>query len=465
MIKKSLSTPRMFGYATGIVSESVLYNMYFTYFLIFMTDVAYVAPALAGTISLIAVSMDAVIDPVIGYTSDRKGVDKRKYLLIAAVPMGVMIMASFFSVDFSDGGKFIYYTLITIVFWLCYTTYTIPYYALGAEITDDYDERTKIRGISSFINGFAIFIGSAGPQILVSVFMGGGSSANTSWLLAAVVLGSLGTIVALTTYLSIRKVNLVRSESADENEGVGILKTYGSIIKLKPFKWLIVFVFFYLAGSSISQANVLYLIQYRVGLSPDAITFVLIVTVAGMFVFVPIVTAIAAKTDRRTVGMIFFSVQIIGLVIMKIVGVDSMLLLLIQAGVAVLGTAAFWTIFYPLAYDLVEVDELVNNKRREGAITSFPQFIQKIGSAFGMQVAGLTLTIVGYNAADHIQSEATALGIESISTLVLAGFVFVALLALIKYPVTKEKFKLVQEALEKKRNGEEFSTEFLKGII
>ena len=114
---------------------------------------------------------------------------------------------------------------------------------------------------------------------------------------------------------------------------------------------------------------------------------------------------------------------------------------------------------------MVEVDELVNGKRREGAITSFPQFIQKIGSAIGMQFAGIVLTIVGYNAALEIQTTEAALGIESITTILTPTLILISLIGLIKYPITKKKFDLVRKELEKKRNGEEYSTEGLEGIV
>jgi len=44
--------------------------------------------------------------------------------------------------------------------------YTIPYYAVAAELTEDYDERTKIRGMSSFINAFCIGVGNIMPALV-----------------------------------------------------------------------------------------------------------------------------------------------------------------------------------------------------------------------------------------------------------------------------------------------------------
>ena len=64
MKKNDTLTPlRKLGYESGIGSESIVYNMFYVYFILFLTTVAGINPVLAGTISLISVLVDAVTDP------------------------------------------------------------------------------------------------------------------------------------------------------------------------------------------------------------------------------------------------------------------------------------------------------------------------------------------------------------------------------------------------------------------
>ena len=100
--------------------------------------------------------------------------------------------------------------------------------------------------------------------------------------------------------------------------------------------------------------------------------------------FVPVMTWIANKRDRKTALIIAFSVEIIGLLGMKLAGLTSLPLVIILAVFAGIGLSGFWTMFYSLAYDLCEIDEYLNNKRREGTMTALPQLVQKIGSAIGL---------------------------------------------------------------------------------
>lgn len=464
MASGNLRFSQKLGYASGIVSESVLYNMFYTYFIIFLTDVARINPALAGTISLISVLWDGITDPLIGHYADKKEGRKKKFLLFSAFPMALFFIFSFLPVGGGTSRSFLFYTVSAMLFWLFYTMYTIPYYALGAEITQDYDERTRIRGLSGFINSFAIFIGCALPTLLVGALMGRGIGEARSWSLSAVLVGIIGFTFVIITWFSVRKIKLIKSGDAPSSHE-NIVKNYLEIIRLKPFRYFVLYIIFYMVSSSISQANLLYLIQYRAGLDPDFIGFALVALIMGFLVFTPITTWLGTRYDRRTAIMIMFSLSSAGMIIMKFVGISNGPAVLALSLITGISAASFWGTFYSFAYDLVEIDEMVNGIRREGAITALPQFLQKFGAALGLWFEGIFLAAIGYNASLPVQSLETKTGIETISTLFLALMTLIAVLAMYKYPVTKERFKLLEGALERKKRGEEYSTEGLEKII
>ena len=66
-----LATKTKIGYSTFNCGESIAYNLFYTYFLLFMTNFAGVEPAVGGTIALIAVLWDGVTDALVGYFSDK----------------------------------------------------------------------------------------------------------------------------------------------------------------------------------------------------------------------------------------------------------------------------------------------------------------------------------------------------------------------------------------------------------
>ncbi|MDO4380088.1 MAG: MFS transporter [Clostridia bacterium] len=466
MHKSQLTKGKKFGYCGGIAAESILYNMYYTYYLVFLTDVAHMNPGLASTVSLISVIWDAVTDPIIGHFADKKGSDKRKFMLRAAFPMGITFIAAFIPLgDTSDVFKFIFYTAMTMCFWLAYTVYTIPYYAVVAEITEDYDERTDIRGKSSLFNTVAILLGNAVPAVLPGLIIGMGVSASLGWLSTAAVLAVLAVISAVVASLSLRGIDLKKASDTGEAQEKIKVSEYLQILKLKPFRWFVMFVFFFLISSSMIQTNFAYLVQARLGMDDGGMVIVIITLVASMGLMIPIVTKIAEKTDRRKTGIIFFSIMLVGLIIIKLIGINGTPMLIVSVFAVALGLACFWTIFYSMAYDLVEVDEFVNGKRRESMITAFPQFFQKFGAAIGMWIAGQVLNFGKYDGTLSVQPDSAKDAIENIATIIPAVFLVVAIIGIVLYPVTKERFALLTSQLEKKRNGEEYSTEGLEKLI
>ena len=150
---------------------------------------------------------------------------------------------------------------------------------------------------------------------------------------------------------------------------------------------------------------------------------------------------------------------------MKGIGVNGLAELIGLGLVRTLGTASFWTLFYPFSYELAELDELINNKKREGAVTSFIQTVQKIGTAISPQILSILLLISGFVAGNDQQTAAVANGIESVSTIYSAGFLAVALAAIISYPVTKKHNRLLADKISQKRRDMEYRLDDLREIM
>ncbi len=467
MQNNGLTKRKKYGYCSGICAESILYNMFYTYYLFFLTDVAHLDPALAGTVSLISVFWDAITDPIIGHYADKDGSDKRKLMFKAAFPVGLFFIGAFLPLgDTTDVFKFIFYTAMTMLFWLSYTVYTIPYYAVVAEITQDYDERTQIRGTSSMFNTVAILIGNAVPSVLPTALVGIGLTTALGWTTTAALLGVLAIISAVIAAKSLRGVAMLKgnSEASTQNEKFSF-KSYFQILKIKPFRWFMMFVFFFLIASAMIQTNFAYLVKGRLGMSEDDMVIVIATLVVVMGLTIPLVTKLAEKTDRRITSIVFISIMLVGCVSLKFIGIDSIVTLILSVMCVAIGLGCFWTVFYSMAYDLVEVDEFVNGKRRESMITAFPQFFQKFGAAIGMWLVGQVLSFSGYSGEAAVQTESAKAAIESIATILPAIFLVFSIIGLVFYPVTKERFALLSEKLERKNKGEEVDITGLEKLV
>ena len=447
----TLTPLRKLGYEAGLGAESVVYNMFYVFFMLFLTTVVGINPVLAGTISLISVLVDAFTDPLIGWICDRPGVDTKKFMLIGGVMTGILLGASFFVFPGGEIAQFIYYTVVTSLMWVSYTSFCIPYYACCVQLTDDYDEITKIRGISQMMNAFFIYCGAALPTVFVGMYTGLFDE-GTCWTAAAFSIGAISIIFGLINYFSIKDVEFIQKPTTEKMDG--LIATYVNLLKLKPMKWFIPWVFFILLGTAVATANVEYVIIYTAGLPASVISQTSATTLVCFLVGAPLLTWVATKWDRKKAVIIGYVISIICLIGVKFLGIDSLLDIFLLQGVTGIATVAFWVFFYDFSYDLIELDEYKSRKNRAGAITSFPQLVQKLGNAVGLQLIGIMLAAVGFDAAKEVQSAQTLVGIENIATFFVAGCMLVSLICIIKYPITKELYEKLQKANEKRRAGE-----------
>ena len=488
-MKQSLTKKKKIGYAFGIFTESLVYNMFYTYYLTFLNEIVGIKPKYSAIIIFISIAWDAVTDPLIGNYTDRPGVDKRKVMRISILPLAVTFIAAWTSIGAgfsSQALKILLYTFISMLIWIFYTLYSIPYYAVVAELTEDYDERTQIRSLSSLLNAFAVGIGNILPALVptVAVLLGKKYESNAYAVIAAII-SIISVVLGYICCASLKGVyqpkQAVDGEKYEKVTIFSTIKAFSDILKLKPTKWFLAFVFFYLGFSSMIQSNLTYMVIDCIGMDYDTgIAIVIIVLVASMAAVVPFVEKVAEKKDRRFASILFLSIALAGEILIKILGLDfqiGSLRIMCVLSPACLGLAAgtFWTLFYSMGYDLVELNEFKTGERRESTITALPQLVQKFGSAFGILMAGVLLSAYGYDSSNDIAGKESLFtvvtdskiinGMENISTIIPAAFLAVSLIAVIIYPMTRKRFEALMLQLEKKRKGEEYSTEGFKELL
>ncbi len=485
--KSSLTKKKKTGYAFGIFTESLIYNMFYTYYLTFLIEIAGIKPAFSSIIIFISIAWDAVTDPMIGNYTDRPGVDKRRVMKMALVPLGLVFIVAWTSIGAglsSQLAKILLYTFITMCLWVFYTMYTIPYYAVVAELTEDYDERTEIRSLSSLLNAVAVGLGNILPALVptVAVLLTSRFESNAYAVVAAII-SVMAVIFGFVCCKSLEGVYHPKAAVAGAPGGTirETFKSFGEILRLKPAKYFLAFVFFFLATSSMIQSNLTYMVIDCIGMDYDTgIVAVIISLVVSMAVVVPVVEKVAHKKDRRFAAILFLSIACAGEVLLKIIGLDAeiggfRIMCVIAPAVLGIGTGTFWTLFYSMGYDLVELDEFKTGQRRESTITALPQLVQKFGSAFGILMAGVLLGAYGYDSSGDIAGSESLIqqvtdpkivnGMENISTIIPAGLLLISIIFAVLYPMTRERFNALMAQLKKKRNGEEYTTEGFEKLL
>ena len=169
---KRMSPARAIAYGLPGLATLFTFTMFTTYGLYFFTNVVGLSGKFAGLIMTIGTLWDAVTDPLVGIISDnrdpRKG-RRRPFLLVCAIPFGIVTWLLFTAWDFVEIQQKIYFIIVALLFYTFQTLIDVPYTSLSGEVTDNYDLRSKLATIRTF-------------WAIIGVAIGGGIMAYTDFL-------------------------------------------------------------------------------------------------------------------------------------------------------------------------------------------------------------------------------------------------------------------------------------------
>lgn len=442
------------AYGIGQAGDTIPYCMFYTFFLFYLTDVVGLSPALGGLISLIAVCWDGITTPIVGYLSDHtrsKYGRRRPWMIAGIVPLALTVFLLFAPVSSSP----VYYIIMAALFWTCYTVYVIPYMSLGSELTTDYNGRNYVRMFNMIVGGIFMLICTSGPTVVQAWGVEKGFGQRTAWGISGAIFGVVALVCGLICWNATRgKENVVIVDVPAENKE-SIFTVIKETMQIRAYRQLCGSTFIIMLGYIVASTAGVYLIVNNCGMS-DAQQAVYWAVYAVVYVLmVPIGSAFANRFSKKAAFCIGELVTAAACIVFFITGISSFAMAVVYTVIIQFGSTVFWTNYIAFAYDVAEVDEYKNGKRRDGSLCAIVSFAQKFGSAIGTYVTGTLLTVIGYNAELVQQSAETLRGICGICTLApLAGNI-IAVLIMARYPISREAYDKIVAAIADKKAGKE----------
>lgn len=438
------------GYGIASLGDAVGFGLVGTFLMFFLTNVASVPPAIAGTVTIIGTVWNALFNPVIGYCADKVRTRfgrRRPVILFFSIPLSATMFLLFTNVDIPMAIKPVYYAVMLILFWTCFTGFFVPYSALGAAYTSDYNDRTILRLFASFFNSTGNVFAMIAPTILVDIFCKSGMMLDEAWSVTGGILGIITTASIIITVAVSGKKDPPCGKTENDGEPTKkfnffrILGEYVSLIKLKPVKYLVFAGLFALVAYAMVVSNTVYFLTYNMGLSPSEISACMLIRALLGAVLIPIVGKLIIAFDKRETLIGFILLGSAGMLITRFTDLPGGIVPVIYMISATICTATYWQIIPSAFYDVCEYDKITTGKKREAIIISFQGFIEAIAVGAGGQLLGVVLQIAGFDGNSAVQSESALLWIENSATVLPLIFYGAAIIALYKYPITKKSYE------------------------
>ncbi len=420
------------GFGAGEFSSAIFFTVTSFWLLNFLTDEVRLSAALAGTALLIGKVWDAVIDPFIGYISDRtrsRWGRRRPYLLIFAIPFGLAFFFLFKNPGIADQtGKFIWALLVYTLLSTAYSFANIPYNALLPELTDDYHERTQLSGFKQIFAVLGTLLGAGAALPLIGLF--GTRTAGFAGM--AAVFGGLGAISLLVTFFTVK-------EPAYEKPPVttGLIKSLGAVFTNRPFVLLLASWITNTTGIAVIETMLVYYYKYVFN-REDGVTFAMIALLVVAIVCIPVWIWFSKKIGKKNAYLLGMSVMLVVVLAFsfggQLLGVNGALVLMVIAG---FGISAHYVLPWSMAPDAIDYDFKRSGVRREGVYYSLWTFFTAVGGALAGFLVGQGLGLFGY-VADVAQTPTALLGIRILTGPIPAVLFLLGNLAVFAYPLTQQ---------------------------
>lgn len=455
-------------YGVGAFGPAMAGSTLIFFQMLFMTDVAGLGAMLAGAVMMTGRVWDAVNDPFIGWLSDRTRTRwgrRIPWIVAGAVPLAAGFTLLLWTPDLGPSVDnqwqlFAYFCTAALILNIAYTAVSLPHQALLAELTHDYDERTKL---AAFRQG-AELAGSVGGLILAVVVFEllKAETPQTQFLIfglviAFVMLGSLGICLAGVWKPA------VRLDVEREAREVGVPKLalrdqWRIAVGNRPFLIVCAIFLFSWLAMQFTATILPYYVTECLGL-PDGQFRILALVVQGTALLViPIWSVLCVRWGKKAVyyiGMGFWIAAQSCLFFLPAGGTVGVYVLGVIAG---LGISVCYLVPTAMLPDVIELDELQTGQRREGVFYGFLVFMQKMALALGTFFVGWSLQAAGYishqaGIPEQPQPEsalfAIRLAIGPLPTIALLIGIFFAW----KFPITKESHADVLRKLDERRKS------------
>lgn len=458
-------------------------------------------PALVGTIGAIPRFLDAFSDPIIGYSSDntRSRYGRRKpWILFGALFSGVLLAAMFQLYTGQSESFYFWWVLgIQCLFVLAFACYSIPWLALGYEMTPDYHERTRLQAYASFFAQpvwmiapwfFAIMTSKHVELKLwnftIATFDTGFTDMVHGARVLAIIVGIFITVGGILPAIFSRELfgNLPKTEKGKGALNVlkDLLNNCATSFQCGPFVKLIIVTFLIFNGFMLASSFTAYVVFFYVyGGQPTMDSmyqnggallgwFGMISSICTAFFAIPLTTWVSTKLGKRKTFLITMSLAIFGYVL-KWVGYNPKFpyLILIAAPFLAFHLGSLFTLVCSMVADVCDLDELQTGTRREGMFSGIYWWIQKLGMAGASLLSGILLNATGFNIALGLNQSANTLfymricdvGIPIVTSLV-------AIYIIMTFDISEDKAYDIRKQVERRREerrSEERRTEERRG--
>jgi GPH family glycoside/pentoside/hexuronide:cation symporter len=421
-----------------------------------------------GTVYFLPRILDAVTDPIMGFISDNtKSVwgRRRQYVFIGAILMGITfsVMWQLYG-DNSVNYNFFYFLMGSFAFYIGLTIFSVPYVAIGYEMSEDFHERTQIMAIAQWIGQWAWVIA---PWFWVIMY-------EPSWFPspeAATRQLAIGVGIVFAICAMVPAIFIPSKSTKNENfspltfNAIGdsfkqIVKGFKEAFSSTPFRKLCLSTFFIFNAFNTVAGFVFFIVVWHL-FNGDAGAagywtpiFGSVGALVTTFIVIPIVARMSKKMGKKNAFMVSQGIALVGYASLWFLFVPGKpWMFIFSLPFHSFGIGSLFVLMMSMTADVIDLDELNYGVRREGVFGAIYWYMVKFGFAIAGGLSGLILTVVGFDGNAAVQPEGAVDGLR----LFFSGFPMLGTLAAMylmhDYDVDEARANQIRAELNARKTG------------
>lgn len=364
--------------------------------MVYLTTIMKVDPGVAGAIVFAARLVDALLDPVMGWLTDRTNTSmgrRRPWLLAGAIICGLGLPLVYSQHNLELGVSASLTALIVLIFYsIGFTMFNVPYLTMPVEMTSDRMQRLGLMSYRSVFMMLGAVAGSAGAPVLVEKLGRDASAFQTlGFVTGAVVFAAM-----MITFLGTRGAHAPDADAASLR--VSLREQAQAVISNRPFMTMVgikVLQFFALSAEGATSAFFVIMVLKR---DLSLMSLLAVSTIASTIACIPLFRWIGRRIPKRT-GL---AIGMVGVILTTLTWLfatpDTPDIFFILRSVA-MGAFGSAILLYSQAMwlDTIDHDRERTGLRREGLYTSVYVFIERLGYSLGPLALGELLQAMHFD--------------------------------------------------------------------
>lgn len=366
-----------------------MFFMVTLYLMKFSTDVLLISPAAMGIIFGLSRIWDAVTDPVAGYMSDRTSLKsgRRRPWMLCSIPF---IAVTFFMMwnpplDLSEAALIMWMAAAIIFFYTAMTAFTVPHTSLGAELSTNYHERTRIFGLRHMIWNSGSLLALVAMHQLIT-----GENIRQIAFVITVLAAVVTSVLIFWMYLNTSE----RPEFQGRGES-NPLVAFGDVLRNKHAVLLLVVFFIENLGAATIGILTPYIAEYIVGRPEKTVIYILLYLLPSVL-SVPLWIPLSRIVGKKAMWMFSMLVTAFGFGGMFFLEEGSDTLISVLAFVCGLGAGSGAVVGPSIQSDVIDFDEYKTGKRKEGIYFAAWNFVFKSATGITLMLTGFVLSASGF---------------------------------------------------------------------